>query len=332
MRRTALLVTALVAACNVYEPSLLSGGRGAAGLGAGGGAGREPSEGGTGAASGTTGTGGSSGDAPVSGVGGGGASGGALGEGGMDAEAGAGGEATAGSGGTGGAPSGGKSGAAGKGGAGGAGRGGQGGSGTAGASGAAGSSGTGGSSGTAGAAGGATCADADGCARLSVPLTALDDRTHFRITLGADVDFSNAIVSFRVRKVSATGGRIWAYLQHGGTPDYNLIYGGARNFDQLGSDWTTVTWDVAATVPGFPFDKTVIARLGIEIVASGTGPWTSPTVVDLDGIEVTGASVGPWPFDDASSLSSESSAPDGIFWLSNNVDEVVPGSTLDWLP
>jgi hypothetical protein len=161
----------------------------------------------------------------------------------------------------------------------------------------------------------------------------MNDRTHYSFSLGGEVDFSTAIVTYRVRKVSASGGRIWAYVQHGGTPDHNLIYGGSRNFDQLGSDWTTVTWDVGATVPAFPFDKTVIARLGIEIVASGAGPWASPTVVHLDSIEVLGPGVGPWPFDDASTVSSASSAPPGVFWLSSNApDEVVMGSTLGWLP
>jgi hypothetical protein len=166
-----------------------------------------------------------------------------------------------------------------------------------------------------------------------VPLVALDDRTHFSIALGGEVDFSSALVTFRVRKLSGTGGRIWAYLQHGGTPDYNLIYGGSRNFDQLGSDWTTVTWDVAATVPAFPFDKAVIARLGIEIVASGTGPWANPTVVVLDSIEVTGPNVGPWPFDDGSTVSSAAARPTGVLWMSDNAPaELVPGSTLSWLP
>lgn len=343
MRRTTLLVTGLVAACNVYDTSLLTGGR--AGDGAGGSTGGAAGASGSGGVSESkagngSGLGGGSGGAPLAGAGGGGTSSGTLGEGGMDAESGAGGEGDPGLGGSAGAGSGGKSGGnSGRGGggaggasAGGGGRGGAAGSaGGAGASGAAGTSAAAGAGGSAGAGGAETCGT--GCARMSVPLAVLNDRTHYSFSLGGEADFSIAVVTYRVRKVSATGGRIWAYVQHGGTPDYNLIYGGSRNFDQLGSDWTTVTWDVGATVPGFTFDKTAIARVGIEIVASGTGPWTSPTVVYLDSLSVTGPNVGPWPFDDGSTVSSASSAPAGVFWMStNDPDELVVGSLLGWVP
>jgi hypothetical protein len=321
MRRTSLLATALLAACNLYEPWILSGDTGAAGAsgsssgmgglapdaGGAGGGGR----GGSGGGGTPTPKGGSSGET-------------AGGEGGMDSEGGAAGEGISGSSG------------AGKGGGGaGAPGGAAGGAGTGGAAGTAGgpAAGNAGVSGIAGTGGQESCAGASGCARLSVPLAAEGDRTHFSIALGADVDFSTAVVSYRVRRVSATGGRIWAYLQHGGTPDFDLIYGGARDLDDLGSEWTTLTWDVAATVPPFPFDKTVIARVGIEILASDPGPWTSPTVVDLDSIEISGPSVGPWPFDDASSVSSEAAAPPGVLWMSDNApDEVVAGSMLLWIP
>jgi hypothetical protein len=323
MRRPSLFVTTLVAACNLYEPSLLTGDPGAAGgaglppiggassAGAGGAGGSELGASGAGDGSGGLSSGGTGGDVP----------GGMAGEAGADAEGGAGGEESAGTSGSSGAGAGsggatsGAGGAAGKAGAGGA------------------SAGGGGPGGGGGGGGAESCTGATGCARLSVPLTTSNGRTHFSIALGSEVDFSNAVVTYRVRKVSATGGRIWAYVQHGGTPDHNLIYGGARNFDQLGSDFVTVTWDVAATTPSFPFDKSVIARLGIEIVASGSGPWTNPSVVLLDSIAVTGPAVGPWPFDDASSVWTAASPPSGALWMSDNApDELLPGSTLSWVP
>ncbi len=328
MRRPALLLTTLVAACNVYESSLLTGGPAAAGLGGGAATGGASAAGAGGV---TPSSGGTRGGTSSAGAAGGSEPGGMGGEAGGDAEGGDAGESASGTGGgaqagTGGAGSGGQSGGAGQAGSGGASAGSAG-------KGGAGQGGTAGTSGSAGAAGAETCVGATGCARLSVPLVVLNDRTHFSIALGGEVDFSNAVITYRVRKVSATGGRIWAYVQHGGTPDYNLIYGGTRNFDQLGDDFTTVTWDVAAAVPPFPFDKALIARLGIEIVATGTGPWTDPTVVVVDSIEVTGPNVGPWPFDDDSTITTAAAPPNGVLWMSDNAPaELVPGSTLGWLP
>jgi hypothetical protein len=330
MRRPSLLAGALLAACNTYEPWILNGEPGSSGVSGSSTAGTGGSPAGGAGGGDRGGTGALGGTSPAQ-AGGGGDAASASGEGGMESEAGAAGEASSGtggggsggggSGGDGGAASGGKSGGA----AGSAGKGGA-------AAGGGGSSGGGaGASGSAGSGGAETCPGASGCARLSVPLAAAGDRTHFSIALGATVDFSTAVVSYRVRRVSATGGRVWAYVQHGGTPDFDLIYGGSRDLDQLGSDWTTVTWDIASTVPPFPFDKTVIARVGIEILASDPGPWTNPTVVDLDFIEVSGPDVGPWPFDDAASVSMETGSP-GVFWMSDNDGELVLGSSLVWIP
>jgi hypothetical protein len=346
MRRISLLVTALVAACNLYDPSLLTRAPAAAGT-----AGGDLPTGGTrsGAAGTTGGTG--LGGAGSTGLGGAGTTGTSGEQGGTDesggeagaadAEAGAAGEAPSDSGGTGagGAGAGGTgAGGAGSGGTGaigggGSGAAGSGGGGTGGSAGTvAGSGGKAGESGSAGSAGADGCPGATGCARLSVPLAAANQRTHFSIWLGGEVDFTNAVLTYRVRRVAATGGRIWAFVQHGGTPDYNLIYGGSRNFDQLGDDWVTVTWDIGATVPGFPFDKALVARVGIEMVASGSGPWTNPTVVVLDSIEISGPSAGPWPFDDASTVTSEVSPAADLLGMSTNSADLVPGSTLTWLP
>ncbi len=329
--------------CSIYDSSLLD--DLPAGANHGGGAGDT-------SRAGTAGEGGvpdGEGGTPEAGAGGAGRGGTGPGEGGeggaLGDEAGAAGEAatggasgsgsgTAGIGGAtgGGAGVGGASGASGNAGTGGAGAGGAG-AGGAGAGGAgAGGAGAGGA-GAGGTAGGEPCpTGGTGCARLSVPLSTAGDRTLFSIALGAATDFSNAVISYRVYKAAGTGGRIWAYVQHGGNPDYNLIYGGARNFDAFGG-WQTLTWDVATSMPGFTFDKSIIYRLGIEIVASGSGPWTDPTVVYIDSISVTsGPSVGPWPFDDATSVSSAGTAPSNVLLLSGNASELVPGSTLDWAP
>ena len=66
------------------------------------------------------------------------------------------------------------------------------------------------------------------------------------IPLAANVDFSAAVITYRVFVRAGSGGYIQAYVQHGGTPDYNLVYHGQQNLSGL-SGWTELVWDVGAT-------------------------------------------------------------------------------------
>ncbi|HEY3498565.1 MAG TPA: hypothetical protein VGK73_27935 [Polyangiaceae bacterium] len=358
LRKTLINAALAAAACSVYEPSLLEGPEdgGAPGdAGTGGDSGASANPGGS-AGSGRGGSSGSSGNTSGESGAGGGArpEAGEAGAGGNEpATGGAGGEGASESGGEGGSPaSGGRGGGGGNvagsagaagsaGGGAGAGAGGSAGvsgGGSGGTSGIGGTSGAGGSSGTSGSAGsggsggsGETCTGATGCARLSVPLTGATQRTFFVIDLPSLTNFTSATLSFRVLPVFASGGRILAFVQHGGTPpgDYNLIQGGLRTLSSL-SGWTTVTWDVGATVPGFTFDKSVIKRIGIEVSGGGSTSWNDPTVLYLDSITITGPSVGPYHFGDASTVDSDTTLPN-ILGMANNTGDFVPGSTLAWL-
>jgi hypothetical protein len=179
----------------------------------------------------------------------------------------------------------------------------------------------------AGSAGsGETC---PGCARLSVPLATMTDRSHFVLYVPADVDVSAATLVMRVMVHSGTGGQIQLYAQHGGTPDFNLIYNGGRNLDTLGS-WTDITWDLGASTP--TFDHTTIRRFGIEVLGGTSTSFTDPTVVYVDSITITGASpaVPVFDFADASTVSSGASPTDYVLWLALD-DPLVPYSTLSWL-
>jgi hypothetical protein len=172
------------------------------------------------------------------------------------------------------------------------------------------------------------CDGTDGCAKLSVPLSAADDRTLFIIQLPELVDLSGATLTYHVYVASAIGGRIFAFIQHGGDPDYNLIQGGSLPFGDV-AGWRSITWNIEALSTGF--DKTRVGRIGIEIAGAGSTQWSNPTVVYLDSITVSGADVGPFEFDSADTLSPTGRA-DNQLWLSTDVGETTPGSTMTFLP
>ena len=326
---------AVAAGCSIYDAELLSDGEsrgGSAGTGrAGSGSSGQGGAPGTGASAGggSAGTAAGKGGKSGGGTGPSGGRGAGQSEGGAPAEAGGAGEGgeagdAGGDGGSGGsaAGQGGKGGTVSAGGTSGGGKGGTAGNGgtTAGSGGQ-----IGGSAGSAGG-GSETCS---GCARLSVPLTLSTERQHYVIDLPGATDFSAGSITYRVRVIAGSGGEIRAYAQHGGTPDYDLTYGGLRKLDAIAS-WTTVTWDLGAAVT--TFDKTRIARIGIEVTGANSSSFTNPTILYLDSISVSGPSVGPYAFDTAAALSSSTTRPaPGIFWLSAEPDEALPGSTLSWL-
>jgi hypothetical protein len=193
-----------------------------------------------------------------------------------------------------------------------------------------------GSGGTPGGAGGSTpepegpapepdVPDSLGCAVLTVPLAAEGDRTLYMLELPQLVDFSAASLTYRVYVDAGVGGRIIAFAQHG-APDYQLIQGGQRFFDQL-DGWTDVTWNVGDVET--TFDKSVIKRIGFEISTEGAAAWSNPTVVYLDWITLSSNMAGPFTFDDASSVSSAWSE-ENVLYLAQESWEFVPGSTIGW--
>lgn len=311
-RRTALTVLFALASCNVYDSSLLRGhggsgsnGGGGSGAGSNGGtstAGTEPDDAGasTGGSAGTQGGGSSSGSGGVSGSANGGTDnlGGEPpamgGDGGMnDGGAGSGGGGTAGS--------------AGK-----AGAGGMGGSN-------AGNGGNGGSGGTP---------PATGCAKLSVPIDASNDKSHFLIALTSPQDLSTGTISVRFYVQAGVAGSILVYVQ-----DANFAFLG-RALTELNTfdGWSVINWDVGAqAVGGSSIAKNNIKRVGIEInAAPATAGWSNPTVVYLDSITVKTTS---FPFDASASVSTTAGSTDQsgqVLWFNNGSSDSTATGSVTW--
>jgi hypothetical protein len=169
----------------------------------------------------------------------------------------------------------------------------------------------------------------DGCAALSVPLTAETHKANYVITLPGPTNFGNAVITYRVFKRAGTGGEIKGYIQHGGVPDYAQLFQSAalRLSDMDG--WQDLVWNVGAETAAY--DKAIVARVGIQVTGRASTAWTNPTVIWVDSIRVTGPSVGPWPFDDQASVapSATLSANPNVLWR-NSGDSPVNGSTVGW--
>lgn len=358
--RVALAIASLFAGCSVYEPSLLTGGDnsdggtgatalrgGGAGKGGGSGgkSGGNDESGGAGARAGSAGSLGAGGGQGGSAGGPGGAAGtgdaGALSEGG-EASGGESGEGHGGANGgaaaTGGSSGGGTStGGGGVGGsrggaaaAGGSSGGGTGGGGTGGSGGIAGKAGRGGSSGSGGSGSSEVCS---GCARLSVALASALDRARFIITMPSNTNFETAVITLRVFRRAGTGGQLRSYLQHGGGPfGFAELALGGRDLADL-SGWVDLTFDLA---PVTDYDKTIVRRLGIEIVGTGASSWANPTVVYVDSVSITNTALDPsvFAFDSANTVvpTPRTSSPgDQRMWLNSGSGDTNVAATLSWL-
>jgi hypothetical protein len=189
---------------------------------------------------------------------------------------------------------------------------------------------TGGSAGAAGSSG----AMATGLSVLTVPLAAATDKAHFLITLGSAVNLSGATISFHVNVHAGTSGVFQAYLQHGGSPDYNQLYQGWQKLSDL-SGWQDVVWVVASTANPSTFDETTVARLGIEIGGGSAADFSATTdVVYVDSISLSGGipAAGPWTFDTTGSISATAFPAADILWLNAaSTDTTATGATLTWL-
>lgn len=360
--RVALALASLFAACSVYDPSVLtgdgdttggsagtsrggsagkasggSGGKattsGAAGSDSGGSSARGGSAGTTGSGGSKSGNGGAAGEAGAPGDGGeanggegdGSGGSGVAGTSGVGGTSGTGGDGAGGSNGGSAGTDGGSSGA----GAGGSG----GGKAGAGGGGTGGSSGTGGSAGAGGAGGTSSGEVCSGCARLSVSLQGALDKAHFMITMPANTNFEDAVVALRVFRRAGSGGQLHVYVQHGGGPfGFASLDLGSRDIADL-SGWEDISFDLG---PITGYDKTIVRRLGIEVIGTGSTAWTNPTVIYVDSVSIANTVLNPsvFAFDTADTVSttpSTSSPPDQRMWLNNGPNDTTVAASLSWL-
>lgn len=313
LRQKLWIAGLVIAGCNVYDPSLLSGGMNGqaiagGGFGAAGLTGQPPED------DGGAGTAGEAG-APVE-PSAGAAMGGVAGQAGHTAA----GQNSGGASTDGGSPSSGgggnATGSAGKGGS--IGKGGSAGSATAG------SSTSGGASGSAGNAGAAQ----SGCALLSVPLEASTDYFHAVITLDSDTNLSNATLSARVYAPNATGGGFYLYVQQASYAYY------AQSPQALTGlkDWVTISWDLSLATPS-GFDKTKVRRIGIGITAGDSTAWADPTLVYVDTVTVAAPTLS-FPFETVSSVNTTPTnyhVGDNAIWMNNGPNDTTAiGATISW--
>lgn len=167
------------------------------------------------------------------------------------------------------------------------------------------------------------------CARLEVPLVAASDKANFVISLGSAQDFSSSVIRYLVYRQAGSGGQIKGYVQHSGSPDFAQLFQSPGIELATLDGWQTLTWDVGAQTGNY--DKTIVARVGLQIVAAGSTSFTNPTVLYLDRVEVSGSATGVWRFEapDSISTTSMTSAPAGILFC-NSGDSPVAGSRVSW--
>ncbi|HEX9622078.1 MAG TPA: hypothetical protein VF989_18155 [Polyangiaceae bacterium] len=171
--------------------------------------------------------------------------------------------------------------------------------GTGGAGGTAGAGGTGGASagGTGGTTSNETCS---GCARLSVPLTAANQRTAFIIYLadpGMGLDMTDSTLTARVSVFAGTNGAVQLFAQNGEAQGYAQT----RAFHSFSTitGFMEVSLAVGTQAGDAAFVPTQVEAVGIEVHAGTTGPWTNPTVVYLDRLALSNSATlgqGPWEF------------------------------------
>ena len=171
-----------------------------------------------------------------------------------------------------------------------------------------------------------TCA---GCARLEVPLAAAGDKANYVINLASTQNFGSAVVRYRIYRQAGSGGQIKGYVQHGGSPDFAQFF--QSPYVELAAldGWQTLSWDVGAQAGDY--DKSIVARVGIQIIGTGGTSFTNPTVVYVDWIEVTGSASGLFRFEAESSVATTPTtlASSGILFC-NSGDSPAAGSALGW--
>jgi hypothetical protein len=182
-----------------------------------------------------------------------------------------------------------------------------------------GTSGTGGSGGGAEAGPGPELCETSGCAVLSAPIAVAGDKADFMIEFGeSDLkDVSASVITFHVYVFAGSGGALQTFVRNGSTNNYLTAFQ-THDLASL-SGWTDLTVDVAALTDS-TLDKTQIEAFGLQILANGTGPWTTPTVVYVDSITISNGAAGPWEF-------TTSAQPMAV----NTYNSPVDGSLVDWI-
>jgi hypothetical protein len=179
---------------------------------------------------------------------------------------------------------------------------------------------------------GGAATGASGCAKLSVPLDAAADKAHFVTSLTTNADLSRATITMRIYVEAGTGGVVFNYVQ-----DSSDRFLGAAMRPAIAMSvgkWSTLTWDVGAEPPlTTGITKTAIKRIGIEVNASGSTAWTSPTVIYVDSITVT-TPAHSFTFDATATVSAMSATTDPAsqaLWLnSGSTDTTAARTALSW--
>jgi hypothetical protein len=183
-----------------------------------------------------------------------------------------------------------------------------------------------------GAGAGGTGEVCTGCARLSVPLATSNDRAHFVIGLPSPTDFSAAMIAIRVARYAGTGGHFKVYIQEG-SPAYLQQVSTETPIANIGTAMQTINWDVSTAGTGA--DKTIISRVGIEIIGTGSTSWTNPTVIYVDSVTITGTNLtmASFPFDTSSTVTTTptSNGPNNVMWLNNYSADTNVAAALSWL-
>jgi hypothetical protein len=197
-----------------------------------------------------------------------------------------------------------------------------------------GSTGTGGTGGDVSGAGGSP-ATTGGCAKLTVPLNASNEKAHFVISLTSPVDLSSATITMRLYVASGSGGTIFNYVQDSTTYHFFGTASAVRPLLNSFSGWSTATWNVGAQpdTSSTGIVKTSIKNIGIEINAQPSFSWSDPTVVYIDSITVTAPKVS-ITFDASSSVVTTPTtiaAPGQALWInSGSTDTTAIGTTVAW--
>jgi hypothetical protein len=121
-------------------------------------------------------------------------------------------------------------------------------------------------------------------------------------------------------------------VQQGG--EFAAQLGEGTALASIGALPTDIVWDLLLVGAGFDLNE--IARVGIEISATGATSWLNPTIVDVDLIAISGATpaLTTWTFDDSDSVNETptSNFGSGPMWLNNfEVDSTADGAELLWL-
>lgn len=195
---------------------------------------------------------------------------------------------------------------------------------------------TGGKGGTGGAGGASS--EMSGCAELSVPLNAANDKAHFTISLtgAADLTDTGTTISLRVYVEAGTGGRIFAYAQDS---EFDFLAPAAMTRPLLAEQngWVSLTWNIAAEPAAMSgMSKSSVTRIGIEIQAAPSMTWSNPTVVYVDSISVNSTPALSFGFGmrgTVSTATNQTTDPSGqTLWLNaGSTDTTAAGSTLRWV-